>query len=272
MDYSLLISPSLGVVVGLLMGLTGAGGGILSVPLLVFALHMSMVNASPISLAAIALAGSVGALLGLKNQLLRYKAALFMAIFGVILAPAGFWLANRIPDSPLLLIFSAALFYSAFNQYWQARKTSLGIPDAPRDPPPCLIDPTIGKLYWNLPCAKALAITGGLAGLLSGLLGVGGGFIIIPALKRYTNLSAQSIITTSLGVQALISGGSVIFSAATGGFNFVVAAPFSLGTLAGLLIGLAISKKLSGPKLQQIFAIMIFGVAVSLTIKGLHGL
>ena len=123
-----------------------------------------------------------------------------------------------------------------------------------------------------MPCARALALTGGIAGFLSGLLGVGGGFIIIPALKRYTNLSAQSIIATSLGVQALISGGSVIFSAATGGFNFLVAAPFSLGALAGLLMGLAISKKLSGPLLQQVFAIMVFGVAVSLTVKGLHGL
>ena len=272
MDDSILLSPILGLIVGLLMGLTGAGGGILSVPLLVFALHLNMVDASPISLAAIALAASVGALLGLKNKLLRYKAAVFMAIFGVALAPAGFWIASRIPNGPLLLIFSGALFYSALNQYRQARKKTLGIPDPPRKPPPCLIDPTIGKLYWNVPCAKALALTGGLAGLLSGLLGVGGGFIIIPALKRYTNLSAQSIIATSLGVQALISGGSVVFSAATGGFNFIVAAPFSIGALGGLLLGLAISKKLSGPKLQQVFAIMVFGVAVSLTIKGLSSL
>lgn len=272
MDLSILISPALGMIVGILMGLTGAGGGILSVPLLVFALHMNMVDASPISLSAIALAASVGALIGFKNKLLRYKAAMFMAFFGVLLAPAGFWLANQIPNSPLLLIFSAALFYSALNQYRQARNASLGIPDPLRQPPPCLIDSSIGKLYWNVPCARALALTGSIAGLLSGLLGVGGGFIIIPALKRYTNLSPQSIIATSLGVQALISGGSVIFSAATGGFNFLVAAPFSLGALAGLLLGLVISKKLSGPRLQQVFAIMVFGVAVSLTIKGLHGL
>ena len=272
MDNSLLISPALGIIVGVLMGLTGAGGGILSVPLLVFALHLNMVDASPISLSAIALAASVGAVLGLKNNLLRYKAAIFMAIFGVILAPAGFWLASRIPNGPLLLIFSSALFYSAYSQYRQARNTALGIPEPPRQPPPCLLNPLVGKFSWNVPCAKALALTGGLAGLLSGLLGVGGGFIIIPALKRYTNLSAQSIIVTSLGVQALISGGSVIFSAATGSFNFIVAAPFSIGALGGLLIGLAISKKLTGPKLQQVFAVMVFGVAVSLTLKGLHSL
>ncbi|MBU3576982.1 sulfite exporter TauE/SafE family protein [Polynucleobacter sp. UK-Kesae-W10] len=272
MDSALLISPALGIFVGLLMGLTGAGGGILSVPLLVFALHMNMVDASPVSLSAIALAASVGALIGLKNHLLRYKAAMFMAIFGVILSPVGFWLANRIPNGPLLLLFSGALFYSALNQYRQARKAALGMPEPPRAPPPCLINPSIGKFYWNIPCARALALTGGLAGFLSGLLGVGGGFIIIPALMRYTNLPAQSIIVTSLGVQALISSGSVIFAASTGNFHFIVAAPFSLGALAGLLMGLAISKKLSGPKLQQLFAVMVFGVAISLTIKGIHAL
>jgi uncharacterized membrane protein YfcA len=193
-----------------------------------------------------------------------------MASFGVILAPLGFWLANRIPNGPLLLIFSVALFYSAIGQYRKARQSILGIPDTPRQPPPCLIDPSIGKFHWNIPCAKALLLTGGLAGFLSGLLGVGGGFIIIPALKRYTNLSAQSIIVTSLGVQALVSGGSVAYSAAFGNVNFLIAAPFSLGALAGLLMGMVISKKLSGPRLQQVFAVMVFGVAVSLTIKGLH--
>jgi uncharacterized protein len=267
---NLIISPLLGVLVGLLMGLTGAGGGILSVPLLVFALHMNMVDASPIALCAIALAASVGALLGLKNNLLRYKAAIFMASFGVILAPLGFWLANRIPNGPLLIIFSAALFYSALSQYVKARQSILGIPDSLRQAPPCLIDPAIGKFNWNVPCAKALLLTGGLAGFLSGLLGVGGGFIIIPALKRYTNLSAQSIIVTSLGVQALVSGGSVAYSAASGNVNFLIAAPFSLGALAGLLIGMMISKKLSGPRLQQVFAVMVFAVAISLTIKGLR--
>jgi len=272
MDYSILISPSLGLIVGLLMGLTGAGGGILSVPLLVFALHMQMVDASPISLSAIALAAGVGALLSLKNNVLRYKAAIFMAIFGVALAPLGFWIASRIPNAPLLLLFSSALFYSAVNQYMQARRISLGIPEAPRKPPPCLINTDHGKISWNTSCAKALGLTGATAGLLSGLLGVGGGFVIIPALKRFTNLSAQSIIATSLGMQAIISGGSVLYSSVTGKFNFIVAAPFSLGALGGLLIGLAVSKKISGPKLQQVFAVMVFGVALSLAIKGVHGL
>jgi uncharacterized membrane protein YfcA len=111
--------------------------------------------------------------------------------------------------------------------------------------------------------------SGGLAGFLSGLLGVGGGFIIVPALKRYTDLPIQSIVATSLGVLAIISSGSAIVAAASGNLNLSIATPFSLGALAGLLIGRAFGKKISGPRLQQIFAILTFGVAISLMFKGL---
>jgi uncharacterized membrane protein YfcA len=269
MDYSILISPALGILVGLLMGLTGAGGGILSVPLLVFALHLSVAQAAPMALSAIALAAGVGALLGLKNKILRYKAAGFMAIFGLLLSPVGLWLAQRIPNSPLLILFSCTLFYSSINLYKQASREILGMTDAARKPPPCLLDSSIGKLAWNIPCARALMFSGGIAGFLSGLLGVGGGFVIVPALKRYTDLPVQSIVATSLGVLAIISAGGTVFSAAAGNLDVQVAAPFALGALAGLLIGGAFGKKISGPRLQQIFAVLTFAVAISLILKGL---
>jgi len=272
MDYSILISPSLGIFVGLLMGLTGAGGGILSVPLLIFVMHFSVAQAAPISLLAIAIAATVGALLGLKSKILRYKAAGFMAIFGLLLSPLGLWLAQRVPNPPLLILFSCTLFYVAITLYIQARKDILGIAPVNRKPPPCLLNPDIGKLNWNIPCAKALMLSGGLAGFLSGLLGVGGGFVIVPFLKRYTDLSMQSIVATSLGVLAIISGGSALFSAASGNMNFAVAAPFSLGALVGLLIGREFGKKMSGPRVQQIFAVLVFVVAVSLIIKGMNTL
>ena len=270
MDPSLLISPALGILVGLLMGLTGAGGGILSVPLLVFTLHLPVAQAAPIALSAIALAAGVGALLGLKNKILRYKAAGFMAIFGLLLSPAGLWLAQRVPNAPLLIIFSCTLFYSSINLYKQASREVLGIENASRKPPPCLLDPSIGRLAWNIPCARALMFSGGIAGFLSGLLGVGGGFIIVPALKRYTDLPVQSIVATSLGVLAIISAGGTLFSAASGNLNLLLAAPFSFGALAGLLIGGAFGKKMSGPRLQQIFAVLTFAVAISLMIKGIN--
>lgn len=273
MDYTTFIAPSLGLIVGLLMGLTGAGGGILSVPLLVFVLHLPITEAAPISLSAIALSAGVGALLGLKNKILRYKAAGFMAIFGLLLSPLGIWFAQRIPNAPLLILFSLILFYVSVRLYRQAHKEIHGIPNFEgKPPPPCLLDISKGKLAWNIPCARALMYSGGLAGFLSGLLGVGGGFVIVPALKRYTDLPVQSIVATSLGVLAIISSGGVLFSAISGNLDLALAAPFSLGALGGLLIGRMAGKKLSGPRLQQIFSIFTFVVAVSLIAKGINAL
>jgi uncharacterized membrane protein YfcA len=272
MDYSILISPCLGLIVGLLMGLTGAGGGILSVPLLVFVLHLPIAEAAPISLSAIALSAGVGALLGLKNKILRYKASGFMAAFGLLLSPLGIWVAQKVPNAPLLILFSFTLLLVSVRILLEARREMLHLPKPVRKPPPCLLHPEAGKLKWNIPCARSLMFAGSWAGFLSGLLGVGGGFVIVPALKRYTDLPVQSIVATSLGVLAIISTGGVAFSAISGNLHLGLAAPFSLGALGGLLIGRAVGKKLSGPRLQQIFAILTFFVAISLAIKGINGL
>ena len=268
MDYSTLISPALGILVGILMGLTGAGGGILSVPLLVFFLGLPIAEAAPIALCAVALASSIGAILGLRNKILRYKAAGFMAIFGLALSPLGLWLAPQIPNAPLQILFSLILLYVAIRLLSQARNELKGIPEPNRKPPPCLMNPAIGKLQWTVPCARALMVSGSLAGFLSGLLGVGGGFIIVPALKRYTDLPVKSIVATSLGVLAIVTGGGAIFSAASGNLNLIVAAPFSLAALVGLLFGQLLGKKMSGPNVQLIFAIFTLLIAISLLIKG----
>jgi uncharacterized membrane protein YfcA len=268
MDYSTLISPALGILVGVLMGLTGAGGGILSVPLLVFFLGLPIAEAAPIALCAVALASGIGAILGLKNKIPRYKAASFMAIFGLALSPIGLWLAPKIPNAPLQILFSLILLYLAIHLLHQARNEIKGIPEEDRKPPPCLMNPVFGTLQWTVPCARALMLAGSLAGFLSGLLGVGGGFIIMPALKRYTDLPVKTIVATSLGVLAIITGGGVIFSAAAGNLNILIAAPFAIAALGGLLLGLLLGKKLSGPHTQLIFSIFTLVIAISLLTKG----
>jgi uncharacterized membrane protein YfcA len=230
---------------------------------------LTVAEAAPIALSAIALAAGVGALMGLRDHILRYKAAGLMALFGLLLSPLGLWLAQRVPNGPLLILFGCVLLSVSIRLFRQASKDIRGIPEVAEKPPPCLLDPSIGKLNWNIPCARALLLSGGLAGFLSGLLGVGGGFVIVPSLKRYTNLPVQSIVATSLGVLAIISTGGTVFSAITGNFDLLIAAPFSLGALGGLLIGMSFGKKISGPRLQQLFSLLIFAVALSLLFKGL---
>ena len=84
-----LLGAALGAIIGAVLALTGAGGGILAVPLLVFGLGLSMVEAAPVGLLAVGLAAAVGAVLGLRRGLVRYRAALFIALIGMPGAAQG---------------------------------------------------------------------------------------------------------------------------------------------------------------------------------------
>jgi uncharacterized membrane protein YfcA len=270
MDLLPYLTLAIGVFVGILMGLTGAGGGILSVPLLVFLLHLPISEAGPIALTAITISASVGAMIGLNAKMLRYKAAVFMALFGLLLSPLGLWIAQKAPNTPLLILFSLVLMYVSIRMLLQVRRIMSGKSMPIVKAPPCQLDLSIGKLIWTVPCARALMFAGASAGFLSGLLGVGGGFILVPALNKFTDLPMKSIVATSLGVLAIVSAGGAFISLASGTLNMGIAIPFSIGSLLGLLLGKFLEKKISGPRVQQIFAIFTLIIAVSLLIKALN--
>ncbi|VVP71654.1 hypothetical protein PS910_00890 [Pseudomonas fluorescens] len=263
----MIVEVLLGMIIGAVLALTGAGGGILAVPLLVFGLGLPIVQAAPIGLLAVGLAASVGALLGLRQGVVRYRAALFVALIGVAASPFGLLLAHRLPNAPLMLLFSTVLAYACLRMWRKSIRELHGeSPCGPRHLMPCVLNPQQGRLRWTLPCARALACTGLLSGLMSGLLGVGGGFVIIPALNRYTNLEMRSIVATSLAVIALVSTGSVITASLVGAMQWEVGAPFAAGAVLGLLLARPLSIKLAGPRLQQLFAFS--GLAAALLLVG----
>ncbi len=260
-----LISIALGIFVGVVLGLTGAGGAILSVPLLGFFLHLNVAEAAPIGLLAVSLSAGLGAYLGLHSKIMRYKAAMLIATAGLLFSPVGIWLAHQLPNWPLVLIFCLVLLLVARNMWKQAQRELAGLDEELG--PPCMLDQTIGKLTWTLPCARALAMSGALAGFFSGLLGVGGGFIIVPALRRFTDLPMKSIVATSLGVLTIVSFGGVLFSNLYGSMNWTLAAPFAGGSVVGLLIGRQAVKSISGPRVQQSFAIFALMLSVAMMVK-----
>jgi len=265
----MLTSLLLGLAVGLILALTGAGGGILAVPLLVFGTHIGVAQAGPIGLMAVGMAAALGALLGLRAGVVRYRAALLIAMTGMLFSPAGLWLAHRIDNRWLGVLFALVLLYVALNTF---RKTRAGhraaVEEAARRPV-CQRGAGTGRFIWTRPCARALALSGSIAGLLSGLLGVGGGFVMVPALQRHTDLAMQSAVATSLAVIALISAAGVATSAASGTLAWGIALPFSAGALAGMLGGRTLSARLSGPHLQRAFATVSAVVAVGMIAKTL---
>lgn len=260
----------LGAVVGLILALTGAGGGILAVPLLVFGLHLSIMQAAPVGLIAVGAASAIGAVLGLREGLVRYRAAALIGITGMVLAPLGLRLARLIPNAPLTVAFAIVLAWVAFRMFNQARRTASGKQDDQACAQlPCVLDPTEGRLIWTMPCAWALVGTGAVSGVLSGLLGVGGGFVIVPSLSRYTNLATRSIFATSLAVIALVSIGGVTAAALQGAVAWAIALPFALGAVAALLAGRMIAARVAGARLQQGFAVTSGLVSILLLARGL---
>jgi len=261
----------LGAIVGLLLALTGAGGGILAVPLLVFALHLDLAGAAPIGLLAVGLAAAMSAALGLRDGIVRYRAAMLMGGLAMVLAPAGVAAAQRVPNAPLTIAFAAVLALAAWRMWQRARHALHASADAhaARAPLPCVVDARDGRLVWTRPCAQALALTGVVAGLLSGLLGVGGGFVIVPALTRFTELSARSIVATSLAVIALASIGGVSAAAWKGTIAWDIALPFAVGSVLASLLARVIAKHVAGPRLQQGFAVVSACVAVLLLARGI---
>lgn len=258
----------LGMVIGIIMALTGAGGGILAVPLLLFGAGLGVSQAAPIGLMAVGLAATLGAVLGLKAGIVRYKAALLMAGAGMLLAPLGVWLSLRVDNRWLSILFSFILFFVAYRTFSQAREESInGEHTDDREPPPCIRNSDTGRFFWTTRCARALATSGSIAGLLSGLLGVGGGFVMVPALKRYTDLTMQSIVPTSLAVIALVSFSGVASSALAAGVQWSVALPFAGGALAGMMVGRVASSRLAGPQLQKGFSAITAVVAISMLAK-----
>ena len=268
-ENALIVASILGLIVGVILALTGAGGGILAVPLLVFGAGLGVAEAGPIGLLAVGMAAALGAVLGLKAGVVRYKASMLIAGTGMLASPLGVWLAHSMDHRWLTGIFGIVLLFVAFKTFVQARDRRVGDDSAAAKAPPCVRSPATGRFIWTMPCARALGLSGAFTGALSGLLGVGGGFVMVPALTRFTDLEMKSVVATSLAVIAFISVAGVAASALAGKVEWVVALPFSAGALAGMAGGRLIAARLAGAHLQRSFALVAGGVSIMMLAKAL---
>lgn len=261
----MMISLSLGMLVGCIMGLTGAGGGILAVPLLVFGLHLTVAQAGPIGLLAVGIAAVIGAAMGLRTGIVRYRAAGLIAAVGIAIAPAGFWLARQLDTRYLTMLFAIVLLAVAYKSVREGMRRPGEEPKRPEFP--CVRFTESGKFIWTTKCAARLSVIGGVAGLLSGLLGVGGGFVIVPALQRITDLTMQSIVATSLAVIAVISLVSVAGSIYGGHFDYAAGLPFAVGAVVGMLLGGRFASRWPDRHLKFVFGGVCLLVALGLFVK-----
>ncbi|EED65973.1 sulfite exporter TauE/SafE family protein [Comamonas testosteroni] len=253
------MSALLGVAIGTVMGLTGAGGGIFAVPALVMVLGMEQSTAGSIALLAVGAAALLGAVQGLRQGVVRYKAAMLLAVMGSVSAPPGLYLAQLLSPQWLSLLFATVMLLVAARMWHSAKKpTELEISSTSKV---CAISPDTGRFLWNIRTFLALSLVGLIAGLFTGMLGVGGGFIIVPALAYLSNLRMQSIVATSLLVIALLCAVTVGMAFSKGLQITPSIASFVVAAMVGMLVGRSLSSRIPQAKLQQVFAVACVAVA-----------
>lgn len=254
-----------GVAIGCLLGLTGAGGGILAVPALMASQGWTVAQAAPVGLLAVTFSTFIGTLQGLFKKIVRYRAALWIALVGIPASHLGIWTSQHTSPMWLSLLFALVMFVVAYRLFSH--------PHEDFHNPPCRINPHTGKLQWDIPTALILGGIGIIAGFLTGLLGVGGGFVIVPALKKTTNLDLHSIVATSLMIIFLVGGLSIGLHVVEGFvYPTTVTVVFAGACLTGLLLGRQVATRISIHYVQRIFAITVILVAVLMLFKSLKAI
>lgn len=264
------VSVLFGLLVGVSLGLTGGGGAIFAVPMLVYGLDIPAREAVGISLAAVGATSFVGFLHRWKLGEVELRTGWLFAIAGMIGAPLGTWLSRFVSDAVLLLAFAGVMVVVAVRMWRQASRSA-----DPRDRGDekeiiCHRD-AAGVLNLTRRCTVLMLVVGLLTGVLSGLFGVGGGFVIVPALVLFSGLSMHRAVGTSLMVIALVSVSGIASQIWSGrAIPPLVTGLFTLGGVAGLFIGQRVGRRLSGPLLQRVFVVAILAVAAFVVTQNLQ--
>ncbi|MBY0588842.1 sulfite exporter TauE/SafE family protein [bacterium] len=266
----LLLTLIFGALVGFSLGLTGGGGAIFAVPLLVYGLGVPAREAVGVSLLTVGATSLVGFVQRARSRMVEFPTGLLFAVAGMIGAPVGAMLADRTPEAVLLGLFAVLMLVIAVRMWLNASDLShLPIIMDDNAGPTCRRDPK-GKLRLTSQCAMLLAVIGLGAGVLSGLFGVGGGFIIVPALVMFSGMGMQRAIGTSLLVITLISAsGTASHLLAGKHLTISTAGLFTVGSVAGLFAGSGLAQRLAGPTLQRVFSAAIVVVALFVMVRTL---
>jgi uncharacterized membrane protein YfcA len=250
----MILGFSLAVIIGLSLGLMGGGGSILTVPILVYALDMDPKTAIALSLAIVGLTSLVGSVSHLRAKNIHLKIA---AIFGPI-AMAGTFLGAKISvyltGAMQLIIFAIVMLIASYFMFTK-NKNQQEEPDQAE---------VTEKEDLNIPVIMAEGI---FVGILTGIVGVGGGFMIVPALVLLTKIPMKKAIGTSLLIISFKSfaGFAGYLGQVTIPWTFLM--QFSFFTIIGILIGSHLVQYVSSEKLKKSFAIFLVIMGVFILYK-----
>jgi len=272
MDPIAILTIALGAFVGFSLGLTGGGGAIFAVPILIYGWGVPAREAVGISLLTVGSTAFVGFVQRARKGMVEFPTGLLFAAAGMLGAPIGSKIGELVPEALLMAIFAVLMMLIAFRMWRKASEKSAHFPiiDGDNSGPTCRRDPE-GRLRLTSQCALLLGVVGISTGILTGMFGVGGGFIIVPALVSFACMGMQRAIGTSLLVITLVSLSSATSHVVAGKeLTLQTAGFFTSGSLVGLFLGGWIAQRIAGPALQRVFAVSIVLVATYVILRTLN--
>lgn len=258
-----------GAITGLALGLTGGGGTMLALPLLMYGLGLPAHDAVAVSLVAVGAMAFVGALARLRAHQLQLHLGVLFAIAGMLGAPIGALFAHFLSDLVLSIGFAVLTLLVAV-RLWQRAHGPLPTDSAPLPDSAllrhaaCRFDPT-GHLRLTSHCLRLLIPTGFATGIISGLFGVGGGFVVVPALVLIAGIDIRQATATSLLVVALVSLSGAV-GAFAGGVRIdpMLVVAFAGAGVVGLELGSRFGRRLPERLVQRGFSVALVLVAIAL--------
>lgn len=283
---TLALTLGLGLLIGLSLGALGGGGSILTVPALVYALGESAQSATTGSLVIVGITAATATLGHARAGHVHWRAGFGFGIAGIAASFAGTALNARVDPNLLLVCFAGVMLVAAAamlaktlvhthpeaeqgHDFADAEAASLR-----RGPVTTLRRPSVaarpGPQRVSMTVAARVAVAGIVVGFLTGFLGVGGGFIIVPALVLLLTYEMSTAVGTSL---LIISVNSAVALAARSGshaqFHWAVIAPFTVAAVLGSTGGKRIADRVSSTRLTRAFAGLLLLVATYVLARAL---
>lgn len=248
-DVRALLAAPLAILIGWSLGALGGGGSILALPALVYGAGQEPRAASATSLILVAISAAIALVPHARAGRVQRRAGLVFATAGAPLALLGGRLTHELDPDLLLVLFAPVMAAAAFAML------SSRAPARERD------------RARRLPGCAAVAIVGAFVGLLTGMFGVGGGFIIVPALVLALDVAMPLAIGTSLLVILVNALVALTTRLHADTVEWPVVIPFVLAALVGVAIGTRTSARLAPDRLRRGFAWLLAAVAIFTAIR-----
>ncbi len=259
------VAPALvGVLIGIASGLLGIGGGTVMVPIFRLAFGMSATMSTATSLFAIIPTSISGAISHVKGKTCIPALGIAAGLGGACLSPVGVWLAQLSPDWLVMLAAALIIGYSAINMFKKAFKLR------PAGQPAAGVDaaaPTADDSSLSRKQLLQGAAIGLVAGLASGYVGVGGGFIMVPLMLSIVGIPMRKASGTSLIAVMILAIPGVIEQGIIGNINYLAGIAIVIGTIPGAVIGARLVTKVPERTLRLLFGCFLIVAAVMLVLN-----